>query len=73
MEVFNRFVAAKLWVNGCANEISDERTEEVRAHREPCYDDRAETPEVQAEKIQRQRGSGDRRVALQERRVTIIL
>ena len=47
------------------------RTEEVRAHCERCYGDKAETPEVQAEMIQRQRIKGDRRVALQKGRVTI--
>ena len=35
------------------------------------YDDKAETPEVHAERIRRQRISGDRRVAVQGRRVTI--
>ena len=64
-------MVTKLWVNGRASEDRDEWTEEVRAHCERCYDDKAETPEVQAERIRRQRCSGDRRVALQGRRVTI--
>ena len=41
------------------------------AHCERCYDDKVETPEVQAERIQRQRRTGDGRVALQGRRATI--
>ena len=45
-------------------------TEEVRAHCERSYE-KAETPEVQAEGIWRQTVSGDRRVALQRRRVMI--
>ena len=49
----------------------DEWTEEVRAHCERCYDDKEETSEVLAERIRRQRRSGDRRVALQGRRVMI--
>ena len=64
-KVINRPVVTKLWVNGRASEDRDEWTEEVRAHCERCYDDKAETPEVQAERIRRQRTSGDRRVALQ--------
>ena len=64
-KVINRPVVTKLWVNGRASDDRDEWTEEVRAHCERCYDDKAETPEVQAERIRRQRTSGDRRVALQ--------
>ena len=45
--------------------------EEVRAHCERRYDDKTEIPEVQAERIRRQRISGIRRVALQGRQVTI--
>ena len=45
--------------------------EEVRTHCELCCDDKNETSEIQAEKIRRQRRSGDRRVAFQERRVRI--
>ena len=41
-----------------AREDRDEWTEEIRAHCERCYDDKAETPEVQAERIRRQRISG---------------
>ena len=59
------------WVNGRASEDRDEWTEEVRDPCELCYDDQAEPPEVQAERIRRQRTSGDRRVAFQRRRVTI--
>ena len=70
-KVINRPVVTKLWVNGRANKDRDEWTEELRAHCEHCYDDQAETPEVQAERIRRQRISGDRRVPLQGRRVTI--
>ena len=69
--VINRPVVTKLWVNGRANEDRDEWTEEVGAHCEHCYNDKAENPEVEAERIWRQRSSGDRRVALQVRRVTI--
>ena len=70
-KVINRPVVTKLWVNGRASEDRDEWTEEVRALCERCYDDKEETPEVQAERIRRQRISGDRRVTLQGRRVTI--
>ena len=69
-KVITRSVVTKLWVNGRASEDRDEWTEEVRSHCEHCYDDKAETSEVQAERIRRQRTSGDRRAALQERRVT---
>ena len=61
----------KLWVNGRVSEERDEWTEEVRAHCERCCDDKAETPEAHAERIRRQRISGDRRVALHGRRVAI--
>ena len=64
-------VITKLWVNRRASEDRDEWTEEVKAHCERCYDYKAETLEVQAERIRRQTISGDRRVALQGRRVTI--
>ena len=70
-EVINRPVVTKLWVNGRPSQDRDEWTVEVRAHCERCYDDKAETPEVQAERIRRQRISGDRRVIPQGRRVTI--
>ena len=71
-KVINRPVVTKFWVNGRASEDRDEWTGEVWAHCERCYDTE-ETPEVQAERIRRQRISGDRRVALQERRVTITM
>ena len=64
-------MVTNLWVNGRASEDRDEWTEEVRAHCERCYDDRAETSEVQAEMIRRQRVSGERRVAMQGRRMMI--
>ena len=48
-KVMNRLVVTKLWVNGLASEDRDEWTEGFRAHCERCCDDRAETPEVQAE------------------------
>ena len=70
-KVINRPMVTKLWVNGRASEDRDEWTEEVRAHCERCYDDEEEPLEVQAGRIQRRRRSGDRRVAVQERRVTI--
>ena len=38
-------------VNGRASEDREEWTEEVRAHCGRCYDDKTETPEVQAERI----------------------
>ena len=69
--MINKSVVTKLWVNGRASEDRDGWTEEVRGHCERCYDDKAETPEVQAERIRRQRISGDRRVALKGSRVTI--
>ena len=69
-KVINRPVVTKLWVNGRASEDRDEWTEEVRAHCERRYDDE-ETSEVQAERIRRQRRSGDRRVAHQGCRVMI--
>ena len=53
------------------SEVRDEWTEEDRAHCQNFYDDIEETREVQAERVRRQRTSGDRRVALQEREVTI--
>ena len=56
----HRRVVTKLWVNGRASEDRDEWTEEVRDHCERCYDDKAEIPEVQAERIRRQKDSGDR-------------
>ena len=70
-KVINRPVVTKLWVNGRASEDRDESTEEVRAHCERCYDDKAETLEVQVERIRRQRSSGDRRLAQEGRLVTI--
>ena len=50
-KVMQRSVVTKLWDNGRASEDRDEWTKEVRAHCEKCYDDKIETPEVQAEKI----------------------
>ena len=70
-KVIHRQVVTKLWVNGRASEDRGEWTEEVRAHCERCYDDKAETFEVRAERIRRQRISGDRHVALQGRRIQI--
>ena len=70
-KVINRTVVTKLWVNGSATEDGDEWTEEVRAHCKRCYGDKAKTPEVHAERIRRQRLSGDRRVAPHGWRVTI--
>ena len=70
-KVINRLVITKLWVNWRASEDRDEWTEEVNAHCQRCYDDKEETSEVQAERIRRQRRSGDRRVAFQGRRVMI--
>ena len=70
-KVINRLVITKLWVKGRASEDRDEWTEEVRALCERCYDDKDETSEVQAERIRRQRRSGDRRVVVQERQVMI--
>ena len=61
----------KLWVNGRASEDRDELAEEVRTHREKCYDDKIETQEVQAERVQCQRCRGDSLVALQGRRIQI--
>ena len=69
--MINRPVVAKLWVNGRASEDRDEWTEEVRAHCERSYNDKEETPDVQAERILGQRRWGDLCVALQERRVMI--
>ena len=71
VKVTHRPAVTKLWVNGRANEDRDEWTEEVRAQCERCYDDKTETPEVQAERFRRQRIRGDRRVSTQGRRVTI--
>ena len=70
-KVRNRLVVTKIWVIGRASEDRDEWTEEVGAHCEKCYDDKAETSEVQDERIRRQRASGDRRVALQGLRMMI--
>ena len=50
-KVINRPVVTKLCVNGRASEDRDEWTEEVGAHCERCNDDKAETPENQAERI----------------------
>ena len=69
-KVIHRPMVTKLWVYGRASEDRDEWTEEVRARNcERCYDDKAETSE--AGRIRRQRVSGDRHVALQERRIQI--
>ena len=54
-KVINRPVVTRLWVSGRASEDRDEWTEEVTAHCERAYDDKAETTEVQAERIRRQR------------------
>ena len=66
-------VVTKLWINGRASEDKDEWTEEVRAHCEKCYDDKAETSKVQAESICQQRSRGDSLVALQGRRTQITM
>ena len=71
-KVINRPAVTELWVNGRASEDRDERTKEVRAHCERCYDHKEETSEVQAERIQSQRRSGDHCVALQRRRVITV-
>ena len=47
-KVVKKPVVTKLWVNGRATEDREEWSEEVRAHCEKCYDDKSETPEVQA-------------------------
>ena len=47
-KVIYRPVVTKLWVNGRASEDRDEWTEEVKAHCERCYDDKAATSEVQS-------------------------
>ena len=57
-KVIHRPMVTKLCINGRASEDRDEWTEEVRAHYERCCDDKAETSEVQAERIRRQRVSG---------------
>ena len=69
--MFNRSIVTKLWVNGHASDDRDKWTEEVRTHCERCYDDKAETPEVRAEKIRRQKTSGDQPIGLQERWVAV--
>ena len=66
-----RPAVTKLWINGRASEDRDEWTEEVRVHCERCHDDKTETSEVQAERIQQQRVSGDHRAALQRHRIQI--
>ena len=68
-KVVNRLVITKLWVNGRASGDSDERTGE--AHCERCYDDKAETTQVQAKRILRRRTCGDRQEALQRHRIMI--
>ena len=70
-KVGHRPVVTKLWIDGRASEDRDEWTEEARAHCERCYDDKAETPEVQAEKNPRQKVSGDGRAAHQGHRTQI--
>ena len=70
-KVINRPVITKFWGNGRASEDRDERREQVRAHCERCYDDKEETSEVRAERIQSQRRRRDHCVALQGRRVAI--
>ena len=69
--MIHRPVVTKLWINGRSSEYRDEWTEEASAHCKPCYDDKAETSEVQAERIRRKWVSGDRRTALQGRRIQI--
>ena len=61
----------KLWVNGRATEDKEEWCEEVRLHCEKSYDDKSETPVIQAERIKEQRCRGDSAVAEQGRRVQI--
>ena len=50
-KVIKKPVVTKLWVNVRASEDREEWNEEVRLHCEKCYDDKSETPEVQAERI----------------------
>ena len=69
--MINRPVVTKLWVNGRASEDRDEWTQKVWAHCERCYDDKEDSPEVQAERILSQRRRGNHCVALQWRRVAI--
>ena len=70
-KIVKRPVVTKLWINGRASEDRDEWNEEVKLHCEKCYDDKSETPEVQAERISEQRCRGDSVVAFQGRRVQI--
>ena len=64
-------MVTKLWVNGRATEDREEWNEEVGLHCEKCYDDKSETPEVQAERIREQRCRVDSAVAVQGRQVQI--
>ena len=64
-KIIKKPVVTKLWVNGRATEDREEWNEEVRLHCEKSYDDKSETPEVQAEREQRCRG--DSAVAVQGR------
>ena len=68
-KVIKRPVVTKLWFNGGATEDREEWNEEVRLHCEKCYDDKSETPEVQAQSIREQRCRGDSVVAFQGRQV----
>ena len=43
-----------LWVAGRSGEDKEEWMDEVRARYERCYDDKGETSEVQAERVQEQ-------------------
>ena len=70
-KLINGPVVTKRWVNGRASENRDEWTEKVGAYSERCYDDKEETPKVQAERILSQRRRGDLCVALQGHRVMI--
>ena len=70
-KVIKKLVVTKLSVNGRATEDRKEWNEEVRLHCEKCYDDKSETPEVQAERIREKRCRGDSVVAIQGRRVQI--
>ena len=66
-------VVTKLWVNGRATEDREEWSEEVRSHCEKCYDDKSETWEMQAERINAQRCRGDNAVAIPGRRMQITI
>ena len=49
----------RLWINRKASEDREGWVEEAKAHSERCYDDKDETSQMQEERIQEQRQSGD--------------